>query len=219
VLRRSAILALTMLLSLAGAPGARAGDEGEGEGPASAGAAGAPVAGPADAEGLGEEAAAEEAAAEEAAAEEAAPPPAPHIIELGAPIEGPRRIVRPGDRTLRQELTIYGLLGGAAVALGAGAWFHLDSRDAAREVSRRNDRGIETWTPAHQAVHDRAGTSGVKAIVGYSLAAALAAGALVAWVWTEPADEVLVLRPRQAARPTLAPAAGGGLVVGGAWSW
>ncbi|MCA9676084.1 MAG: hypothetical protein H6709_19975 [Kofleriaceae bacterium] len=125
---------------------------------------------------------------------------------------------RAKPRTLNQRLTIGGLAAGAVLSLGVGVYFHLDSRDAADEVSA--DHGVVgTWTDARQATYDRAGSSGTKAIVGYVLAALFTGGTIAATVMTHPGDEEVVLTPgARAARPLVTPVAGGA-VVGGAWSW
>src|SRR5690349_8139900 len=115
---------------------------------------------------------------------------------------------RPGSRTLQQKLVIAGLFGGAAIAAGAGVWFHLDSRDAADQVSADGDRAVGTWTDAEQDVYDRAHSSGVGAIVGYSLGAALLAGAIDEVVMTAPAEQELLLRP-----------VAGGAIVGKGWTF
>lgn len=127
------------------------------------------------------------------------------------------RVRREKSRTLGQKLLIGGLLVGAAASLGAGAYYNLDSRDAANEVSSNDDLTGETWTAEHQATYDRAGTSGTKAIVGYALGGGFVAGAIIAAWLTQPGDEEVAVGAR-AARAVVAPVAGGAL-LGGAWSW
>lgn len=118
-----------------------------------------------------------------------------------------------GKRSARQRLVIGALFGGAAVAGGVGALFHLRSAAAADAVSSDIPTG-EAWTPAHQADYDRAGSARVGAIVGYSVGGALLVAALIALGVTTPADTINEVH---IARPTVAPTAGGavaGLAVG-----
>jgi hypothetical protein len=122
------------------------------------------------------------------------------------------------SRTLGQRLTIAGLGVAGLAAGGLGLHFHLDSRDAAEELSSDDDV-VGTWTADRQALHDRAGASGTKAIIGYSVGALLLGGAVVALWRSEPGEDEVVLAPGgRAAVPVVAPVPGGA-VVGGAWSW
>jgi hypothetical protein len=120
------------------------------------------------------------------------------------------------SRTAGQKLTIGGLAAGGVLAGAVGLYFHLDSRDAADELSADAEI-VGTWTADRQATYDRAGSSGIKAIVGYSVGALLLGGAVVALWKTEPGEDEVVLTTRRAA-PTLEPVAGGA-VVGGVWPW
>ncbi len=125
---------------------------------------------------------------------------------------------RPKSRTLGQQLTIAGFTAGGLLAGGVGVYFHLDSRDAASELSS-DGRVMGAWTADRQAQFDRAGSSGTKAIIGYSVGAVLLGAAVVALWRSVPGDEEVAIEPaRKAAVPVIAPVAGGA-VVGGAWSW
>jgi hypothetical protein len=108
------------------------------------------------------------------------------------------KVRRSKSRTNAQAAAIWGLVGGGLVLGGTGAWFHLDSRDAADEVSANDPRLIGTWTPELQSTYDRAGSSGDKAIVFYSAGALELAGALVVAILTHPGDEEVVITPGQA---------------------
>ncbi len=123
------------------------------------------------------------------------------------------KLKRQRSRTPSQKLLIGGLLVGAAAAIGFGAYYHLDSRDAANEVSSNGDLTGETWTAAHQATYDRADVSGTRAIVCYVVGAALLGGVIAAAWHSQPVEEEVLVT-----RIGVAPVHGGA-VVGGAWSW
>lgn len=112
------------------------------------------------------------------------------------------------SRTLGEKLTIGGLLVGAAITGGLGLHWHLASRDAANAVSASHDRIVGVWTDDKQTTYDRAGSAGTEAIVGYSLAGACIAGAIVAAVLTSPGYENTPMAPALAITR-------GGAVVGG----
>lgn len=120
------------------------------------------------------------------------------------------------SRTRNEKLLIGGLALGAVAAGGVGLYFHLDSRDAARDVSANHLTG-RIWSADDQVTYDRAHRSGVKAIVGYSVGGLFLAAAAVA-VWkTHPGDEDVKLLPGQGA-PSVSPTTGG-VVLGGVWSF
>jgi len=121
------------------------------------------------------------------------------------------------SRTPPQRLAIWGLLGGGVLAGAAGVWFHLDSRDAAGELSVNDARPIGTWTPDRQDTYDRADRSGAKAILFYGLGGACLAGAFVVAALTHPGADAVDVRPAHA-RATFGTVPGGA-VVGGAWRW
>lgn len=125
-----------------------------------------------------------------------------------APETSAVKVRRGKSRTPAQRVTIAALLGGAAVAGGIGVWFHLDSRAAADEVSADSDRPVATWTTGHQATYDRIDRSGTKAIVGYSVAGALLAGAIAYAFETRPGEEEVVLEPTRE-----------GATVSRVWRW
>lgn len=123
------------------------------------------------------------------------------------------KLKRERSRTTSQKLLIGGLLVGATAAIGFGAYYHLDSRDAAKEVSSNGDLTGETWTAEHQATYDRAGSSGTLAIVGYVVGAAFLGGVIAAAWQTRPVEEEVLVTGLG-----VAPVHGGAM-VGGAWSW
>ena len=112
------------------------------------------------------------------------------------------------ERTPRQKLTIYGLLGGAVIFAGAGAWAHVDSYDAAQELEIRDTDPEETWTADHQAVYDRGLRSRAIAGVSYVVSGGLLIGAAIAAYLTTPGYENVVIEPNQR-----------GATVGAVWSW
>jgi hypothetical protein len=124
------------------------------------------------------------------------------------------KVRTPKARTPGQRALIWGLVGVGAISLGVGVYFNLDSHSAATEVSAQHDTIIGVWNDDRQATYDRARSSGVKAIVGYSVAGACALGALVATILTRPGEQVTEMRPRTILAPTK-----GGAVVSHVWSW
>lgn len=138
-------------------------------------------------------------------------PPAP-VDYFAAPAASTAVTVRRhGARTTRQRLAIAGLVAAAGVGVGVGAWFHLDSRDAADAVSADTGPIGEAWTERWQATYDRAAASGDKAIVGYAVGGALLGAALVVAWRTRPGDETTVLTP-DAPRASVAPTPGGAIL-------
>jgi hypothetical protein len=114
----------------------------------------------------------------------------------------------PRERTTRQKVTIYGLLGGAAIFAGVGAWAHLDSRDAAEELEIKDVEPEDTWTDDRQATYDRGLRSRGIAVFGYAMSGGLLIGAAIAAYLTRPGDETIVVEPTR-----------GGATVGAVWSW
>ena len=114
----------------------------------------------------------------------------------------------PRARTPKQRLAIWGLIGGAVLSVGVGAWAHLDSRAATREVELQAIDPEETWTADRQATYDRAHRSRGIAIVGYALAVGFLAGAGVVAYRTRPGYETVVIDPTR-----------GGATVSRTWTW
>src|SRR5687768_16841315 len=82
------------------------------------------------------------------------PPPPDYFAQQPAPGELKFRESR--HRPRGQVALIAGLAGGALLAGGLGLWFHLDSRDAADEVSAIGELTGRAWTADRQEVYDRA---------------------------------------------------------------
>jgi hypothetical protein len=120
------------------------------------------------------------------------------------------------DRSNGELMLLGGLLLGAAASVGVGAYYNLDSHDAASSVSARVLTG-KSWSTDLQATYDRAHSSGVKAEIGYGLAGAFAVAALIA-VWrTDPGETAVDLDP-SAATATITPTPGGEM-VGATWGF
>jgi hypothetical protein len=122
----------------------------------------------------------------------------------------------PRERTQHQWVIVGGLAGGALVLGGIGAYFNLDSRDAANRVSASLPTG-EPWDASHQAIADQATSSGHTAIFCYGVGGALLVGAFVAFLTTGTTTTEPTVRAATRA-PLLVPTAGGA-VVGGTWSF
>jgi len=123
----------------------------------------------------------------------------------------------PGERTMDNKLLLGGLAGAGFLVGAVGAYFHLDSRSAANDVSSAKYTG-HAWTSEDEALVDRADRSKTRAIVGYSVGGALLIGAVVAFIVTEPRSETTVIHPHGRGSPTLAPTSGGA-VLGGMWTF
>lgn len=125
-------------------------------------------------------------------------------------------IVAPGERPMKNKLVLGGIAGAALLTGAVGFYFHLDSREASDEVGTDVFTGT-AWSPAHQALVDRADSSRTKAIGMYTVGGVFLVGAVVYWIMTDPPDETIVIRPR-GAQPTIAPTTGGA-ILGGTWSF
>jgi hypothetical protein len=137
--------------------------------------------------------------------------PAPALADdyfKDAPSSTAVAVRQPKQRTTRQRVTIYGLLGGAAIFAGVGAWAHLESRDVAKELEIPAVEPVATWTDEHQDLYDRGIRMRGVAVFSYLLSAGLLTGATVYAYRTRPGYETIVIEPTQ-----------GGAMLGGAWAW
>jgi hypothetical protein len=126
--------------------------------------------------------------------------------------------VRQGkDRPPRTRLLLGGLGAGAALSLGVGVYFNLDAHDAAQQVSAHAPTG-KVWSADLQATYDRVHAANVKAIVGYSVAGAFVAAAIVTLIMTDPGEEEVELDPTKPT-PTVSIPPTGGAIVGATWSF
>ncbi|MBA3397362.1 MAG: hypothetical protein H0T89_32345 [Deltaproteobacteria bacterium] len=131
--------------------------------------------------------------AETPAAPPADPPPDDRPAARIAP---PRReivIEVPGERS-RTNMLLCGGLAGAGVLVGlAGLYWHLDSRDAADEVSTDRFSG-RAWTPAHQDLVERADRSKTLATGAYIAGGAFVIGAALTFIFTAPKTTTEVIK-------------------------
>lgn len=121
------------------------------------------------------------------------------------------------SRPDRPRTTVFALAAGVGVGAilgGVGLYYHLDSRDASKELSSHKATG-ETWTAERQATFERAHDSSVAAGVLYGIGGAVIVGTVIALVLTEPKEETTVIHPHTA---LVAPTQGGA-IVGGMWSF
>lgn len=123
----------------------------------------------------------------------------------------------PGERSTENKLVLGGIAGAGFVVGAIGLYFHLDSRSASNDVSSDKFTG-HAWTAEDDALVDRADRSRSRAIIGYSIGGALIAGAVVAYILTEPKSETAVIHPHGHGTPSVTPTEGGAL-LGGLWSF
>lgn len=125
-------------------------------------------------------------------------------------------IETPGERSTATKAALGGLLGAGLIAGGLGAFWHLDSRSAADDLSAGKFTG-QAWTADDIAKADRADRSKTRATVAYGIGGALLLGAAIAFILTDPPSETVVITPSRGT-PTVAPTEGGA-VLGGMWSF
>lgn len=125
-------------------------------------------------------------------------------------------IETPGERSSTTKAMLAGVLGASVLLGGLGAYWHLDSRSAADDVSASKFTG-HAWTADDMELADRADRSKTRAIVAYGVGGALLVGAAIAFIVTDPPSETVVIRPT-GPTPTVAPTPGGA-VLGGMWSF
>jgi hypothetical protein len=123
----------------------------------------------------------------------------------------------PGERTMEQKLFVGGLAGAGLLVGAIGAYFHLDSREAANDVGSDTYTG-HAWTAEDRALVDQADRSRTRAIVGYSIGGGLLIGAIVAYILTDPPSETAVIHPHGRGSAMVTPTEGGAMAVG-TWSF
>lgn len=144
------------------------------------------------------------------------PPAAPAPVvdrSYDAPVERQtrRREIRievPGERSRNNKLALAGALGLGVLGSAVGVYYHLDSRDASREVSADIITG-KAWTHTQVDAVERAAQSRTRAAIGYGIGGAFVIGTIVAFIVTEPEAETSVIRT------TLVPTRGGAVVAKG----
>jgi hypothetical protein len=112
------------------------------------------------------------------------------------------------SRTPAQRITIYGLLGGAAIFAGVGVWAHIDSYDIKKELEIAAVEPVETWTQDRQDLYDRGVRQRGLAVVSYVVSALFFTGATVYAYRTRPGYETILIEPTK-----------GGATVSGTWTW
>jgi len=159
-------------------------------------------------------------------APEPTPAPEPEPDPMGPPISAPESYDRPvlkspisrreividvpGLRTRRAKLLSGSLLAAGVVAGSIGLYYTLESRSSANAVSAQVFTG-KTWSDELQQSVDDADRSRTRAIIAYSIGGAFVAGAIAAYIATEPKSERHVIRPH---RTALAPVPGGAVATG-----
>jgi hypothetical protein len=126
-------------------------------------------------------------------------------------------ITSQGERSTNNKLALASIAGGGLLLGAVGLYYHLDSRDAADQVASLVPTN-HAWTAADQETYDRAGTSGTKAKVFYTLGSLAVLTAIVGYIITDPPTETTTITPHRGPKPVVAPQPGGA-VVGGLWSF
>jgi hypothetical protein len=120
-------------------------------------------------------------------------------------------VMVPGERSRTNKVVLGSMAVVGGIAGLIGAYYHLDSRSAALDVSATTPTG-RAWTAERAALVQRADRSGDRAAVAYGIGGALIIAAAVAFIVTDPPTEREVLRPHVSL-------ARGEAVFGGAWTW
>ncbi len=120
----------------------------------------------------------------------------------------------PGLRTRRAKILSGGLLAAGVIAGSVGLVYTLDSRTQANKVSAQLFTG-KTWSDELQRAVDNTDRSRTRAIIAYSIGGAFVAGAIAAYIATEPKAERHVIRPHHAG---LTPVRGGAVATS-EWSF
>lgn len=133
-----------------------------------------------------------------------APPPAP-VVQEPAPIvrTGGRDVTIevPGERSRNNKLIVGGIFAGGVLVSALGLYYHLDSRDAANEVSADRFNG-KAWSDKQVDLVERADRSKTRATVSYVIGGGLLVGAIVAYIVTAPKSETAVIHTGVAVVPT-----------------
>lgn len=131
------------------------------------------------------------------------------------PAHKPREIVIdvPGERSSTNRITLAATLGVGVLAGAIGAYYHVESRDAAEAVSAVELLG-QAWTHEEVALVDEAERAGRRAGIAYAIGGAFVIGTIVAFIVTAPDAERTVIRTGASA--SLVP---GGAMALGTWSF
>ncbi|MBA3500012.1 MAG: hypothetical protein M4D80_33980 [Myxococcota bacterium] len=136
--------------------------------------------------------------------------------------EGPRglkpreiEVEIPGERSQNNKILIASIGAAGVIATALGVYWHLDSRDASKEVTADYFTG-EAWSDEKVGLVDRAERSKSRATIAYSLGGALVVGAIATWIFTAPKSETAVIRTGGVA---ITPTHDGGGMVTRMWSF
>jgi hypothetical protein len=121
----------------------------------------------------------------------------------------------PGERSKNNKILVASLGAAGVIASALGVYWHLDSRDASKEVSADYFTG-EAWTDEKVDLVDRADRSKTRATIAYSLGGALIVGAIATWILTAPESQTTIIRTGGVA---VTPTHDGGGMVTGMWSF
>jgi hypothetical protein len=126
---------------------------------------------------------------------------------------GPHDIVvtTEGQRSTKNIAILASVAGAGALLGGIGAYFNVQSRSSANDVSASSPTSTP-WTAARQATYDNAHDEGVKAGIFYGIGGALLIGAVVGLIVTVPKSETTTIHPHVNVQP-------GGATLGGSWSF
>jgi hypothetical protein len=140
-----------------------------------------------------------------------APPPArAQERDYFAPTDPEMQLV-PRSRPRRQTIWLASLAGGAVAIGGVGVLFHLDSRDKSDQVSAHSgERTGRVYTPEVDDVRRGALRSRKIAIGAYAFGGALLVGTAIAFMVTDPGDELV--RVDGGPRPVVVPVSGGAML-------
>ena len=153
-------------------------------------------------------------APEAAPAPARAPAPAPIVQPRGLPTRE-IKIEVPGERSRENKMIVGGIAAAGVIASALGVYWHLDSRDASKQVSADYFTG-KAWNDDRVDLVDRAERSKTRATIMYSIGGALIIGAIAAWIYTEPKSETQIIRTGGVA---LTPTEDGGGLVSRMWSF
>jgi hypothetical protein len=122
----------------------------------------------------------------------------------------------PGERSRTNMLAIGGVAVGGLLVGSLGVYFNLDAQSAADDVSSGRFKGV-AWTDKQDALVDRASRQSTRAGICYGVGGALLAGAIAAYIITEPKVEHTVIHTQPP--PAFVAPVPGGAVLGGEWSF
>jgi hypothetical protein len=121
----------------------------------------------------------------------------------------------PGERSQNNKILLASIGAAGVIASALGVYWHLDSRDASKDVSADYFTG-EAWTEDKIDIVDRAERSKTRATIAYSIGGALIVGAIATWILTAPESETTIIRTGGV---VVTPTHDGGGIVTRMWSF